>query len=59
MDKECQNCAYAVYRDKPEKFNWLEYECTCEEVKKESHLPPYRYKNQSCSHFLATEKNRT
>lgn len=54
--KVCKNCSYAVYRDKSKLFPWCPYECTYEDSQEERSRIPYKYENDTCSHFLATDK---
>lgn len=57
-DKTCSKCAYGVHRTDPDKFSWLDYECTNDVVLQSSHLPPYRYKDNTCEYFLSTERDK-
>lgn len=52
----CKKCAYAVLRDKKEKFNWLEYECTLPKELQLSRIP-YKYGTSLCQNFLSTDKD--
>lgn len=54
-DEVCKRCAYAVLRDKKDKFNWLDYECTLPSAQQSSRIP-YKYGTSTCPHFVATGK---
>lgn len=52
----CENCAYAVLRDKPQKFAWCPYKCTLAE--QEGRRLIYKYAHDTCADFLASDKPR-